>query len=194
MLSLTTCAERPPPVLGDPLKPVRESAAPLDLESRVHDEDHQALKLWLRLLACTTRVEAEIRSRLRREFGISLARFDLMAQLERHPEGLKMGELSRRMMVSGGNVTGLTDELEKEGLVARLDDPADRRAYTVQLTAEGRSRFRRMADVHERWVVELFDGLTASEKSQTYRLLARLREHLAAADPAPAPTRRRPHG
>ncbi|MFO1319340.1 MAG: MarR family transcriptional regulator [Burkholderiales bacterium] len=179
------------------MKLQREPSAvpvPVDLETRVTDDDHQALKLWLRLLACTTRVESEIRSRLRRDFGISLARFDLMAQLDRDPEGLKMGELSRRMMVSGGNVTGLTDELEKEGLVARLDDPADRRAYTVKLTAEGRSRFRRMAEVHERWVIELFDGLTGAEKAQTYRLLAKLREHLAAADPPAAAPRRRPHG
>lgn len=169
------------------------AALPVDLETRVTDDDHQALKLWLRLLACTTRVESEIRGRLRREFGISLARFDLMAQLDRDPDGLKMGELSRRMMVSGGNVTGLTDELEKEGLVARLDDPADRRAYTVKLTPEGRTRFRRMAEVHEQWVIELFDGLTATEKGQTYRLLARLREHLATPDPAAAAPRRRSH-
>lgn len=152
----------------------------VDLEARVSDEHHQAVKLWLRLLACTNRIEADIRARLRTEFGITLARFDLMAQLERNPGGLKMSELSKRMMVTGGNVTGLTDELEKEGLVARKDDPADRRAYTVKLTPAGRALFGRMATVHERWVIQLLAGLNGGEKTRVYRLLAKLKQHLAA--------------
>jgi DNA-binding MarR family transcriptional regulator len=155
------------------------AATPVDLETRLTDGDHQALKLWLRLLACTNLVEAEIRSRLRAEFGITLARFDLMAQLERNPTGLKMNELSRRLMVSGANVTGLTDQLEKEGLVARADAPADRRAYTVKLTVAGRALFARMAAAHERWVIDLFSGLTSSDKAQTHRLLAKLKLHVA---------------
>lgn len=100
----------------------------LDQTSRLTAEHHQALKLWLRMLSCTVRVEDEIRSRLRTSFGITLPRFDLMAQLERHPEGLRMGELSKRMMVTGGNVTGIVDQLEKEGLVERVADPQDKRA------------------------------------------------------------------
>jgi DNA-binding MarR family transcriptional regulator len=82
-------------------------------------------------------------------------------------------------MVSGGNVTGLTDQLESEGLVARSDDPEDRRAYTVKLTAAGRTRFARMAAVHEQWAIELFAGLNASEKTQIHRLLAKLKLHLS---------------
>jgi len=105
--------------LGASMRPAKA----VDLETRVTDEDHQALKLWLRLLACTNLVETDVRGRLRTEFGITLPRFDLMAQLERNPDGLKMNELSQRLMVSGGNVTGLTDQLEKEGLVVRMDDP-----------------------------------------------------------------------
>jgi len=155
------------------------ASTPIDLETRLTDEHHQALKLWLRLLSCTNLVEAEIRSRLRAEFGITLARFDLMAQLERNPAGLKMNELSRRLMVSGANVTGLTDQLEKEGLVARADAPADRRAYTVKLTAAGRALFARMATAHEQWVIDLFSGLTSSDKAQTHRLLAKLKLHVA---------------
>ena len=158
---------------------VARGAAPVDLETRLTDEHHQALKLWLRLLSCTNLVEAEIRSRLRAEFGITLARFDLMAQLERNPAGLKMNELSRRLMVSGANITGLTDQLEKEGLVTRADAPADRRAYTVRLTAAGRALFARMAAVHEQWVIDLFSGLTSSDKAQTHRLLAKLKLHVA---------------
>src|SRR5213595_3207151 len=102
-----------------------DSAVP-DLASRLTQDHHQSLKLWLRMLACTVRIENEIRSRLRTTFGITLPRFDLMAQLERHPQGLRMGELSKRMMVTGGNVTGITDQLEREKLVLRVTDPADR--------------------------------------------------------------------
>jgi DNA-binding MarR family transcriptional regulator len=149
----------------------------LDLETRVNDDDHQAIKLWLRLLACTNKIEAEIRARLRAEFGTTLARFDLMAQLERNPDGLKMNELSQRLMVTGGNVTGLTDQLEKEGLVIREADPSDRRAYTVKLTAAGRRLFAKMAALHEQWVIELFSGLNSGEKEDVYQLLGKLKEH-----------------
>jgi DNA-binding MarR family transcriptional regulator len=146
-----------------------------DLETRMGDEHHQSLKLWLRLLACTNLLEAEVRGRLRAEFDTTLPRFDLMAQLERHADGLKMNELSQRLMVTGGNVTGITDQLESEGLVMRESDPADRRTYTVKLTAAGRRAFARMAAAHEQWVIGLFAGLAASEKEQVYRLLAKLK-------------------
>jgi DNA-binding MarR family transcriptional regulator len=151
-----------------------------DLETRATDEHHLALKLWLRLLACTTRLESEVRMRLRAEFDTTLPRFDLMAQLERAPAGLTMSELSRRLMVTGGNVTGITDMLEAEGLVARVDHPTDRRAYTVKLTTAGRRLFARMAAAHERWIVHLLAGLDAGEQEQVYRLLARLKQHLQA--------------
>ena len=147
----------------------------IDLETRVSDEHHLSLKLWLRLLACTNLIEAEVRGRLRSEFDTTLPRFDLMAQLERHAGGLKMNELSQRLMVTGGNVTGITDQLEDEGLVVRESDPADRRAYTVKLTPAGRRAFARMAAAHEQWVVGLFAGLAAAEKEQVYRLLAKLK-------------------
>jgi DNA-binding MarR family transcriptional regulator len=156
-----------------------------DLETRVNDAHHQALKLWLRLLACTNKIENEIRGRLRAKFDTTLPRFDLLAQLERNPGGLKMNELSQRLMVTGGNVTGITDQLEKEGLVVRASDPSDRRAFTVKLTPTGRWVFAKMAAVHEQWVIELFAGLNAAEKDQIYRLLAKLKLGLnkAAATP-----------
>ena len=146
-----------------------------DIETRVSDEHHQSLKLWLRLLACTNLIETEVRGRLRAEFDTTLPRFDLMAQLERHAGGLKMNELSQRLMVTGGNVTGITDQLEAEGLVVRESDPADRRTFTVKLTPAGRRLFARMAAAHEQWVVGLFAGLAAAEKEQVYRLLAKLK-------------------
>jgi DNA-binding MarR family transcriptional regulator len=146
-----------------------------DIETRVSDEHHQSLKVWLRLLACTNLIETEVRGRLRSEFDTTLPRFDLMAQLERHAGGLKMNELSQRLMVTGGNVTGITDQLEAEGLVVRESDPADRRAFTVKLTPAGRRVFSRMAAAHEQWVVGLFAGLAAAEKEQVYRLLAKLK-------------------
>ena len=105
--------------------------------------DHQALRLWLRLLSCTVRIENKIRLRLRREFNTTLPRFDLMAQLERSAGGLRMNELSRQLMVSGGNVTGITDQLEREGLVVRTPCPGDRRAFTVKLTADRAEAFSR---------------------------------------------------
>ena len=127
-------------------------------------------------------------ARLRERFGGSLPRFDLMAQLDRHPEGLKMRELSERLMVTGGNVTGLTDRLVAEGLVERRDDPDDRRACTVCLTREGRRQFRVMAREHERWVATLFEGLDAGAQAELFRLLGLLKRALPA---APGPEARR---
>ena len=100
---------------------------------------------WLRLLATSTQIETEIRRRLRDRFGISLPRFDYLAQLYRQPDGLKMKDLSRQLMVTGGNVTGLTDELEREGLVERVGSPTDRRSWIVRLTEPGRIGFQAMA-------------------------------------------------
>src|SRR5690606_19882128 len=157
----------------------REPAGTPDLESRLVDQDHDAVRLWLRMLTCTSLIEGRLRSRLRRECDESLARFDLMAQLERCPQGLKMRELSRRLMVTGGNVTGLTDRLAEEGHVERREDPRDRRAFTVHLTAGGRRHFRRMARQHEAWVVELMAGLAPAEKRQLIALLLKLKQHLA---------------
>lgn len=165
-----------------------DAAACADHETRVDDGDHMALRLWLRLLSCTNRIEAPLRSRLRERFGGSLPRFDLMAQLDRHPDGLKMRELSERLMVTGGNVTGLTDRLVAEGLVERRDDPDDRRACTVRLTREGRRQFRFMAREHERWVATLFDGLDAGAQAELFRLLGLLKRALPA---SPGPQARR---
>src|ERR1700689_1909663 len=81
-------------------EPGGSAAALVDLEPRATEDDHQALRLWLRLLSCTMRIENRVRSGLRTGFSTTLPRFDLMAQLERHPDGLRISELSKRLMVS----------------------------------------------------------------------------------------------
>ena len=159
-------------------------AAPhVDLETRASKDDHQALRLWLRLLSCTVRIESHVRSGLRHEFSTTLPRFDLMATLERYPEGLRMNDLSKRLMVSGGNVTGITDQLEREGSVVRTLDRGDRRAITVKLTAVGLKRFREMAASHERWVVELLGGLSHEDRQTMLVMLGRLKSHLSEVAP-----------
>jgi DNA-binding MarR family transcriptional regulator len=157
--------------MSDPDEQGKDAGQELDLASRLRQEHHQSLKLWLRMLSCTVRIENEIRTRLRASFGITLPRFDLMAQLERHPDGLRMGELSRRMMVTGGNVTGITDQLEREGLVLRVPDPHDRRAWAVRLTPAGRSAFADMAAVHEGWIDEMLADITPEDKAALIGML-----------------------
>jgi DNA-binding MarR family transcriptional regulator len=149
-----------------------------DAETRVHDDHHMSLRLWLRLLACTNQIENRIRQNLQAKFGTTLPRFDLMAQLERARDGLRMSELSQRMMVTGGNVTGITDGLEKEGLVVREVDAADRRVFRVKLTAEGQRQFGRMASEHEQWVIELFGALSAKQKKQLLDVLGELKQQV----------------
>jgi len=149
----------------------------MDREFIARRGDHSALRIWLRLLTCTQLIERRVRSGLREEFGTTLPRFDLMAQLERHPEGLKMNELSRMLMVTGGNVTAIVDQLEKEGLVERVAEPADRRAWLIRLTSTGEKVFTEMARAHEQWVVELFAGLSSRERDELLKLLAKLKQH-----------------
>ena len=156
--------------------------AKLDVETRLTEDNHGSLKLWLRMLSCTTLIEAEVRTRLRREFGITLPRFDLMAQLDRHPEGLRMGELSKRMMVTGGNVTGIVDLLEQEGLVLREAVPGDGRAFRVRLTTGGQRAFRRMAASHEGWIRELMGSLDEGERASLHQLLSTMKRGLTASD------------
>ena len=171
-----------------------QSASPVDRESHASASDHGALRLWLRLLTCTQLVERRVRRALRERFEQTLPRFDLLAQLERCPEGLKMSELSRRLMVTGGNVTALADQLEAEGLIQREPVADDRRATKLQLTPEGRRVFAGMAVEHEAWVVAMFDGLSRDEQRQLQQLLGKLKAGLAGAPETPArptPTRRR---
>ncbi|MEO8859569.1 MAG: MarR family transcriptional regulator, partial [Burkholderiaceae bacterium] len=121
----------------------------MDKEARLDGttaaEHPEELRLWLRMLTCTQLVEKQVRGELRAQFDTTLPRFDLMAQLERTRDGVKMNELSRRMMVTGGNVTGITDQLAAEDLVERIAVPGDRRAYRVRLTNRGRKLFSDMA-------------------------------------------------
>ena len=152
----------------------------MDMEARVHSEHPEALRLWLRLLTCTQLVEKQVRGLLRERFDTTLPRFDLMAQLERAPDGLKMNELSRRMMVTGGNVTGITDQLVAERLVERIDVEGDRRAYRVRLTPKGRKQFHDMAREHEDWIVQAFSGLTDKDIATLHKLLGKVKEQATA--------------
>ena len=156
----------------------------VDPESRVHDTHHDALRLWLRLFTCTQLIERVIRARLRRDFNTTLPRFDLMAQLQRNPDGLKMGELSKRLLVTGANVTGITDQLVGEGLVKRESIEGDRRAFSVRLTPKGKRVFDAMAAAHERWVIELTAGMNDSKRNALYSLLGQFKRGLRSEEDA----------
>ena len=141
-------------------------------------EGKDSLRLWLRLLTCSTMIEREVRARLRSQFGATLPRFDMMAALEREPDGLNMGELSRRLMVSNGNVTGVADRLAREGLVKRWSPPDDRRSSRLALTARGRKEFTAMAKAHQGWIEEMLAGFNAAERDALMALLAKLKQSI----------------
>jgi DNA-binding MarR family transcriptional regulator len=147
-------------------------------EARVQKKDHMELKLWLRLLSCATQIEDEIKLRLRERFQISLARFDFLAQLYREPNGLNMSDLSNNLMVTRGNITGLTDELERDGLVTREASPDDRRSWVIRLTPEGKQLFKKMAEEHEQWMFEFFSCLDTQTIHSLYQQIGLLRKHM----------------
>jgi DNA-binding MarR family transcriptional regulator len=155
-----------------------EHVVPLDAETEAHeapDHHREELRLWLRLLTCTALIEGEIRRRLRDRFDVTLPRFDLMAQLDKAPDGLTLSEVSKRMMVSNGNLTGLVERLVQSGHLARRRADADRRAQVVSLTDVGRAEFRAMAAEHEGWIDALFGGLAPEEVGDLMRLLSKLK-------------------
>ena len=146
-----------------------------DRESAAHHDDKLELRVWLRLLTCTNLIEGEVRTLLRESFETTLPRFDLLAQLDRAPDGLTMSALSSHLMVTGANVTGLVDALEGEGLVARVPNPRDRRSQLIRLTAKGRRAFDRMTPVHEQWIDAMMAGLSRAEMAELLRLLGALK-------------------
>jgi DNA-binding MarR family transcriptional regulator len=155
-----------------------------DVEAIVRSEpvdQKRELRLWLRLLSCANLIEANVRHRLRIEYEMTLPRFDLMSQLYREPSGLRLSDLSKRMMVSNGNLTALVDRLIVDGYVSRTTDTNDRRAFVVQLTKAGSFIFSQLAASHEAWLRELFADLSDSQMASLTQDLALLKRSVTRA-------------
>lgn len=149
-----------------------KQSAQLDLTARPV-ASKQRLRVWLRVLKLQRQMEATLRDRLRISFNTTLPRFDVLAALDHHGDGLRMSELSSFLKVSNGNITAIVDRLAGEGLVVRVPVEGDRRAMLVRLTATGRDQFAKMAHAHEDWVSELLAGLTPQECGQLMALLTK---------------------
>jgi DNA-binding MarR family transcriptional regulator len=163
--------------------PAASHLADTSRQRPAHDDggsEHIEIRIWLRLLACSTHIENVLKSRLRRDFATSLARFDVLAQLDRFEHGLTMTELSRRLLVSNGAVTGLVDKLVADKLVVREDHSTDKRTVIVQLTPEGRAQFRKMALRHEEWVISLLGDLSHEARVELLHNLTLLKRRLDA--------------
>lgn len=156
---------------------VAEASPPTD-PRETGSSQHIEIRIWLRLLSCTTRIENVLKSKMRRDFDTSLARFDVMAQLDRFEHGLTMTELSRRLLVSNGAITGLVEKLVADKLVLREDHATDKRTVVVQLTADGRTIFRKMALRHEEWVISLLGDLSGEARTELLHNLTLLKRRL----------------
>jgi DNA-binding MarR family transcriptional regulator len=161
-----------------PRAKAKKSAAPAPAVAEPTRANHLEIRIWLRLLACANRIETALQRKIVAAFGISLARFDLLAQLERAGGVLTMTDASKRMMVTNGAITGLVDRLAQEGFVIREPHPKDRRTIFVRLTEQGRGRFLAMAREHEGWTVALLAGLEAEGKKQLLANLGALKRQL----------------
>ena len=150
----------------------------IDAETKVAEApaDHRAeLRLWLRLLTCSTLIETEIRRKLQDSFGFTLPRFDLLAQLDKAEDGLVLGEVSKRLMVSAGNVTAIVDRLLESGHITRNPASHDRRVQIIRMTPKGRAEFKAMAGQHGDWIGDMFADLKAREVESLMTLLAKLK-------------------
>jgi DNA-binding MarR family transcriptional regulator len=153
-------------------------AGRLDAESKVAEAPaaHRTeLRLWLRLLTCSTLIETEVRRRLREDYDFTLPRFDLLAQLDRAPDGLVLGEVSKRLMVSAGNVTAIAERLLESGHITRAASPNDRRIQIIRMTPLGRKAFRKMAEAHGGWIGDLFADLPPDDIDTLMLTLAKLK-------------------
>ena len=156
----------------------------IDGETKVLEAptDHgDELRLWLRLLTLSTLIETQVRRRLREEFDFTLPRFDMLAQLERAEQGMVLGEISRRMMVSAGNITVLVDRLTESGHISRVTSAADRRVQIISLTPFGRAEFQKMAARHAEWIGDLFAGVSGKDVTALMRELAKLKTSIRTA-------------
>ena len=153
-----------------------------DYESGVGSSDRMELRVWLRLITCFNLLDGAVRQRLHQNHATTLPRFDVLAQLDRTRIPMSMGELSRRLMVTNGNLTGLIDRLAREGLVARKAADEDRRRQMVELTDEGRRQFEAMADDHRVWLADMTAGLDRAETAELFALLGRLKESILNSD------------
>ncbi|CAA7620884.1 MarR family winged helix-turn-helix transcriptional regulator [Magnetospirillum sp. SS-4] len=142
------------------------------------------IRAWLALFSAVKQIEAVVRINLRESFDSTLPRFDLLSQLYRAPDGMTMGELSNRLMVTNGNVTGLIARLAGEGLVERLQDSGDRRVQRVRLSPKGRRLFDDMAPANQAWISSVMAGLSEEELRQLHGLLGKLRISVAASPAA----------
>ena len=137
------------------------------LRVRKPEADSKArLRLWVRLLRASRLIESAARERLKSQFNATLPRFDVMAALYRRPDGMLMSEISRFLMVSNGNVTGIVDRLVSDGFVVRAQRNGDRRTSFISLTRKGRAVFAEMAAAHEKWVDELLGSVSARDADQ----------------------------
>ena len=152
-----------------------------DFETSLLAEDKPELRVWLRLLTCSTMIEQHVRTGLRQKFETTLPRFDILAQLDRAEGDMTMGQLSSQLMVSNGNITGLVDRLVSEGLVSRKPAPGDRRTHLVSLTDQGRETFHEMVPEHESWVADVMSGLDRDEMNDLLNLLGRLKSSVKSA-------------
>ncbi len=154
-------------------------ASPLQIFERKMENiprDKDGLRLWLRIVACTQMVEQEIRFMLREQFSMTLPRFELLAALDRVPDGLTMGELSRWLMVTKGNITGIAERLSEDGFIKRQPTPMDRRSFVVTLTPRGRKLFKEMETEYERLLDEVFREISIEDFDSFTGVLAKVKE------------------
>lgn len=154
-------------------------ASPLQIFERKMENiprDKDGLRLWLRMVACTQMVEQEIRVMLREGFAMTLPRFELLAALDRVADGLTMGELSRWLMVTKGNITGIAERLSEDGFIKRQPTPTDRRSFVVTLTPKGRKLFKEMETEYERLLDELFAEISIEDFDSFTGVLAKVKD------------------
>lgn len=113
-------------------------------------------------------------------YGLSKAKFNALIQLfMTGGQGLTQSELGKKLLVSRANITRLIDRLEKDDLVTRKADPADKRVCQLNLTDRATLLMNAFVPVHNQYIHKLMSPLDTDEKKILIALLDKLKTGLA---------------
>lgn len=128
-----------------------------------------ALQLWVKLARAASTM-GKMSAENIKGFGLTEPQFAVIECLG-HLGPLSHTELSRKMLVTGGNITCVIDNLQKENLVERIQDKKDRRVSSVKLTAKGKKLFREKFVEHAKFIATISSVLSEQEQRQLSSLL-----------------------
>lgn len=120
-------------------------------------------RIWLSVLSIESNIFSKLNGALSAQFGISVAKFEFLAQIERYPDGISLSQISANLKVTSGNVSGLVRRLLADGLITKTMSLEDRRSFIAKFTPEGKELFDKANILHAETLAHCFAEVPLSE-------------------------------